>query len=74
MLASAPSNLKMISAAGLLAKRETYPERPQRIELVETPYSWVYFADRHVVGPVIATHSKELSHADFFHSADPSSD
>jgi aminoglycoside phosphotransferase family enzyme len=48
MLASAHSNLKMISAAGLLAKRETYPERPQRIELVETPYSWVYFADRHV--------------------------
>lgn len=48
MLASAHCNLEMISAAGLLAKRETYPERPKRIELVETPYSWVYFADRHV--------------------------
>ncbi len=48
MLESARCNLETISAARILAQRETYPERPQRVELLETPYSWVYFADRHV--------------------------
>lgn len=48
MLADTRCKLEMTSAAGLLAMREAYPERPKRIELVETPFSWVYLADRHV--------------------------
>jgi len=48
MLASARCNLETNSAVRLLATREAYPERPKRIVQVETPYSWIYLADRHV--------------------------
>lgn len=48
MLASAQCSLELTSAAELLVGREAYPERPKRVELVETPYSWVFLADRHV--------------------------